>query len=351
MQARTLAIDVLSQAAHGNDPSGERRKERRYPTMTQLCDRMMEQHVLSHCKPSTQRDYQSMMNRFIKPALGNFKVHHVERADIAALHHKMRKTPTQANRVLQILSKAFNLAEVWGLRHDGSNPARRIQKYKENKCQRFLHPEEITRLFTVLSEQEAERLETPQICAAYKLLLFTGCRLNEIRLMQWTSIREDILYLHDSKTGPRRVILSKAALEVLSTLNALRGNRPMELLRENTEMSRQDRYRHGPVRDAAFLLRNPYVIAGHEEGQPATDLQRPWRRIREQAGLEDVRIHDLRHTYASIAAMAGQSLPMIGRLLGHTQAQTTLRYAHLADDSARRAAGDIDLVMRGYTQL
>jgi integrase len=158
----------------------------------------------------------------------------------------------------------------------------------------------------VLSEAEQDGSETPYIVAAFRLLILTGCRLGEIQTLQWDFITDNGMELPDSKTGARRIPLPNAARAVLSTLPRIAGN--------------------------------PYVIAGKVAGKYATDLQHPWRRIRERAGLKGVRIHDLRHTYASNAVSSGMPIQMVGRLLGHTQLQTTMRYAHLADDPVKQAA-------------
>ena len=198
------------------------------------------------------------------------------------------------------------LAEVWGWRPDGSNPCRHVKRYKERKRERFLSPEETERLGEVLRDAEQEM---PSAVAAIRLLLLTGCRLSEIQFLRWEDVKEDCIELPDAKTGGRVVPLGPEARAVLESL---------------------------PREDG-----NPWVIAGKLPGSHLTDLQRPWRRIRERAGLEDVRIHDLRHSYASRALALGESLTMIGKLLGHTQVQTTARYAHLARDSIQNAAARI----------
>lgn len=317
-QARELARKNLGQVASGYDPSGERQKERRAPHISALCDRFMEEHAALRCKPTTQREYRHACERYIKPRLGGMRVQAVARPDVAELHHALREKPYQANRVLGVLSKMFNLAEIWGLRPDGSNPTRHVAKYPERKRERFLAPDEIDRLWSVLDQSVSEGTETEFVAAGFKLLLLTGCRLSEIQKLKWAYIQGDVIWLPDAKTGPRRVLLNQTALKVL--------------------------------RDLPRLPNNEFVIAGAIEDQHVTDMQKPWRRIRKAAGLEDVRIHDLRHTYASIAAMAGHSLPMIGRLLGHTQAQTTARYAHLADETTRRAANEVDGLFTEFIQ-
>lgn len=316
-EARDLARRTLGDVSRGADPSGQKRIERRAPTVSALCDRFLDEYVPVRCKPSTEKEYRRCCDLFIRPKIGAMRVQDIARPDIATLHHELRDKPYQANRVLGVLSKIFNLAEVWGLRPDGSNPTRHVQKYKEQKRERYLDPDEIDRLWRVLDSSVAAGTETMHVAGAFKLLLLTGCRLSEIQKAKWSWVRGNILLLPDAKTGPRRVMLSKSALEVLSALPRLPDN--------------------------------PHIIAGKVEGQFATDLQKPWRRIRKTAKLEDVRIHDLRHTYASLAAAAGHSLPVIGKLLGHTQAQTTARYAHLADTVTRNAADDVDGLISGFT--
>ncbi len=317
-EARDLAKKSLGRIADGDDPSAERQQERRAPNLASLCDRFLDEYVAYRCKPSTQGEYRRCCEIFIKPAMGNMRVQEITRPDINNLHHKLRDKPYQANRVLGVLSKMFNLAEVWGLRPDGSNPTRHVQKYKERKRERFLSPEEIDRFWRTLDNAEKDGTETAHVVAAFKLFLLTGCRLREIQTLRWTYVQGDVIWLPDAKTGPRKVLLGKAALEVLANLERVPGNE--------------------------------HVIVGEVTGQHITDLQRPWRRIRSSAGLADVRIHDLRHTYASIAAMAGHSLPMIGRLLGHTQAQSTQRYAHLADTTTRKALDEVDGLISSFVR-
>ncbi|OUS03884.1 integrase [Rhodobacterales bacterium 52_120_T64] len=305
-QARKLTQEVMGMVAKGDNPAEEISQHRRAPTVAALCDRFFEQHVMENCKPSTQGEYRRAIELFIKPAIGSFKTVDVERKDIADLHQKRRDKPYQANRTLGVLSKMFNLSEIWGLRPDGSNPCRHVPKYREVKRERYLSKAELRQLGTTLTELEAEGAETPYIGAAFRLLTLTGCRLSEIQTLRWDYITERGIELPDSKTGSRRIPLPAAARAVLASL---------------------------PNPDA-----NPFVIAGKLPNTHITDLQHPWRRIRARAGLTGVRIHDLRHTYASNAVSGGMPIQMVGKLLGHTQLQTTMRYAHLADDPVNRAA-------------
>jgi integrase len=305
-QARMRAKELLGLVASGGNPVEDVSLHRRAPTVAALCERFFEAHVLERCKPSTQREYRRSIDLFIKPAIGSFKVVDVERKDIAELHHNFRDRPYQANRTLGVLSKMFNLSEVWGLRLDGSNPCRHVPKYREVKRERYLSQAELRRLGLILSNCATVGSETPHVVAAFRLLILTGCRLGEIQTLKWEYITPNGMELPDTKTGARRIPLPQPARAVLNTLPTVPGN--------------------------------PYVIVGKVEGQHITDLQHPWQRIRALAGLLDVRIHDLRHTYASNAVSSGMPIQMVGRLLGHTQLQTTMRYAHLADDPVRRAA-------------
>ncbi|MXU66052.1 site-specific integrase [Oceanomicrobium pacificus] len=305
-EARRLAKELMGQVAKGENPAEEIAVERRAPTVASLCDRFFQDHVVERCKPTTQAEYRRSLNIFIKPEIGSFKVVDVERKDISALHHKMRATPYQANRTLQVLSKMFNMAEIWGLRPDGSNPCRHVPKYREKKRERFLSQSELQRLGAVLSDVEQSGEESVHVVAAFRLLILTGCRLREIQTLRWDYITGNGMELPDTKTGARRIPLPEAARAILSALPRTPGH--------------------------------PYVIEGKVEDAHITDLQHPWRRIRARAGLDDVRIHDLRHTYASNAVSSGMPIQMVGRLLGHSQIQTTMRYAHLADDPVRRAA-------------
>lgn len=305
-EARKLAKEIMGQVAKGENPAEDISQHRKAPTIAALCERFFEAHAKERCKPSTQKEYRRAIDLFIVPAIGSFKVVDVERRDIAELHHRFRDKPYQANRTLGVLSKMFNLAEIWGLRPDGSNPCRHVPKYREVKRERYLNQNELQRLGHVLSEVERDGTETPFVVAAFRLLLLTGCRLGEIQTLKWDYITDTGMELPDTKTGARRIPLPQPARDLLTHLPRSPGN--------------------------------PYVIEGKIAGKYATDLQHPWRRIRARAGLAGVRIHDLRHTYASNAVSSGMPIQMVGRLLGHSQIQTTMRYAHLADDPVRQAA-------------
>ncbi len=353
-EARRLARQTLAAIERGEDPAMDRRTNRDALSVAELANRFDEEHISVRLKRSTANEYRRNLRRFILPAIGKLRVADVTRADIARFHHKLRGIPYQANRNLEVISKMFNLAELWGLRPDGSNPRRHISKYPEEKRERYLSPAELAALGEALSRCETETVEDPYAIAAIRLLIFTGCRLNEIMALKWGYVDFEAMCLRlpDTKTGARVVHLGAPAFEVLSKL------------------------KHQPG--------NPWVICGSNPGARRTDLQPPWRRFRKRAtvrlwarsgdrraveliarledqigwdptydeclaaakkadpelstGLVDVRIHDLRHSFASGAVALGESLPMIGKLLGHSQVQTTARYAHLAADPVKAAA-------------
>jgi integrase len=310
-QARTRAITIIAAVRNGDDPAARRDANRDAITVSELAERFDKEHIAVRLKESTAKGYRRSLERFILPALGPRRVIEVTRADVAQLHHDMRHIPYDANRCLEIISKMFNLAEMWGLRPDGTNPRKHIKKYPEQKRERFLSASELRRVGEVLREMEQEGVELPSAIAAARLLMLTGCRLGEIMRLKWDYVdfAGRALRLPDSKTGAKVVHLGQPALDVLNNI---------------------DRVEY-----------NPWVITGTMPGAPLYDLQPFWQRVRTRAGLKDVRIHDLRHTFASTAVAAGQGLPIIGKLLGHTQVQTTARYAHLAADPVRTAADHV----------
>lgn len=354
--ARDRARAILGEIASGADPASVRDAERNRPTVKQLGAWFLEEHAAVHKKPlSYQSDARNLRNH-VEPLLGDLFVADVTRADVdrfkRAVHDgrtaKDRRTkargrsvvrggPGAANRCLALLSKMFNWAEQRGHRPQGSNPCRHVEKYAEGRRERFLSSEELAALARALVDsdkawataqalrarleragrdkdklhtqlREAERkAENPYVVAAIRFLLFSGARLGEVLGLKWAHVdlEAGLVRLPDSKTGQKVLYLNAPLRQLLDELPRIEGN--------------------------------PFVICGEKDKAGLVNLQKPWRRIRARAGLEDVRIHDLRHTFASSAAAGGLSLPMIGRLLGHTSSVTTERYAHLADDPVRAA--------------
>jgi integrase len=340
-QARERAKAILGSVAHGHDPANDKAAERQTPTVSELAERFMADHVKAKRKNRTADFYQDILNRIVKPAVGSTKADKLSRLQVSRLHSSLANTPFQANRVLAVVGSMYAFAGAAGFLPEGTNPARGIEKYKENRRERFLTGEELERLGSTIREAEtvgipwavneskpnakhvpkAERFTRigSSAAAALRLLLFTGCRLREILHLQWehVDLERDCLFLPDSKSGQKTVILNAPALSVLNTLERV----------------------------------GPYVIPGDDPKKPRSDLKRPWNAITKRAGLAGVRVHDLRHTYASFGAGSGLGLPIIGRLLGHTQPATTARYAHLDNDPLRRAseaiAGHIAAALEG----
>ena len=277
-------------------------------TVAELSERFMRAHVKMHCKPNTVATYRFVLDKHILPVLGGKGISEVGRREISALHHRLRDTPVMANRTVKILSSMFSLAEAWERIPPGRNPCRSVRRYRERSRERFLTPEEFRRLGRVLRDAEADGLVWPPAIAAIRLLMLTGCRKREILTLRWEDLDRtvDELRLRDAKAGPRMVPLTPAVGVVLDAIPRLPGN--------------------------------PWVIVGRMQGTGLTNLDHSWQSIRARVGLDDVRIHDLRHSYASRALSLGESLPTIGKLLGHGKVGTTARYAHLMRDAEKVAA-------------
>ncbi len=258
-------------------------------------------------KPRTLEEYRRHTRLYLIPAFGKRPIDAITKADVNTAHSSWKDNPRAANHALAILSKMMNWAEDHGLRPDDSNPCSRIQKFKENQRERLLSEIELQRLGRAIDQAEAESLLSLYQITAIRLLILHGARLNEILTLKWdyVDLERKLLLLPDSKTGKKAITLNEPALHVLQ---------------------------HAPR-----LAGNSYVIVGSNEGEHLVNLQKPWRRLRKLAELDDVRLHDLRHAFASWAVAGGASLPIIGRQLGHSQASTTQRYAHLADDPVRKA--------------
>ena len=310
-QARQMAAKVLQAATAGKDPAAEKAEEKAGITVMELTGRYLSEHATTKKKPRSTDEDSRLITKIVNPAVGKRKLVSITRTDIAKLHHDLRETPYQANRVLALLRKMMNLAESWGLRPMNSNPCTNIEKFKEEKRKRFLDADEFSRLGAALNEAEAAGREPLQALQAIRLLIFTGARLNEILTARWSYLKRDrgVLELPDSKTGFKQIALSAPAMDVLNNLPIVPGNE--------------------------------YLIPGWKPGTHYVGLQDVWERIRAAAGLDDVRIHDLRHSFASVGAMSNLGLPVIGGLLGHMNASTTQRYAHLQADPLHNAAAII----------
>ena len=278
------------------------------PTVGDLARQWLDEHVAVRCKPKTISMYTLIVDKHLLPAFGKVPALALDHAGVTELHHRLRKTPTMANQVVDTLSRIWNAAEDRGQLPEASNPCRLVVKNRERRRERFLSEEEFRRLGRTLAEAETRKGVSVHAVAAIRLLLLTGCRRNEILTLRWKDVDLEAreLKLEDSKTGARTVPLSPEAVDVLANISRVEGN--------------------------------PYVIPGKLKGKRMRNLNDPWDLICERAKIENARLHDCRHSFASRALALGEGLPMIGKLLGHTQVETTARYAHLAQHSVRGSA-------------
>ncbi len=338
--AREHAKGLKRDVDQGGDPMGDRHADRAAPTVNALADRFVVEHLAKR-RASTVTDYQSILRLYIRPQLGMMRVAEVRHSDVEKLHSSIAKTaPYRANRAVAVLSKMLSLAVKWEMRTD--NPARGIERAPEEKRERFLSPAEIGRLANALTAHPEKASVN-----AIRLLMLTGARRGETLAARWTEfdLQAGVWVKPSAHTKTKkvhRVPLSAPALLLLSEM-------------------------HNAAKPGAVFL-----FPGRP-GQPVTDIKRVWAAVCRAAGLavevekateagkpakdaagkpvlvwqSTVRIHDLRHTYASILASSGLSLPIIGALLGHTQAATTQRYAHLMDDPLRAATERVGAVVSG----
>jgi len=303
-EARLLAKKQLGQIAHGEDPVANKNMIKSLPTISYLVKEYLERHAI-HKRSKSQKEDLLMLNRYIIPAFDEKRIEHITFHDIQSLHLKLKNTPYRANRLISLLSKMFSLAISWGLIE--KNPAIGIKKYQEKKRTRWLNAEELNRFWTVL-DNHSDHLTS----YGFKLMLLTGARKGEVIQATWDQfdLEKGVWTKPSHLTKQKKnehLPLSKKALEVLSTLKTLNNNKSC------------------------------YLFPGRVEGQPIKEVKTFWKTVLKEANLTDVRIHDLRHTHASHLVSSGLSLSIVGKLLGHTQASTTQRYAHLADEPLREA--------------
>ena len=329
-QARNRALALLAEVKAGGDPAEARNTDRNAATVGHLADRYLAEWAKRHKKPRSAEEDARNLRLHVLPALERRRVRDVTKRDIEQLHAALsvqrgddgteRPMPVRANRVLALLSKMFALAEEWDMRPTGSNPCRGIKRARERHRERFLSSDEVARLWRALEEAEQDGTAPSGVVALVRLLLLTGCRLSEIQTLRWEHVdfERACLRLPESKTGAKVVHLSAPALAVLAGIER-----------------RDD---------------NPHLIAGEKPGAFFIGVQKAWQRLRARAGLADVRLHDLRHTYASIRAGLGEGLTIIGKVLGQKQAATTQRYAHLAADPVKRAVERAGAALEGMTK-
>jgi len=320
-EAREHARSLLNEAALGGDPADDRDARRRPKTLADVWEIYLAQHLQLKRKPSTASTYEGHWRLYIRDELGDQPIDDIRPRDIQRLHASLPHIPVQANRMLATLSAVLNYAERLELRPQGSNPCRFIERYPEKRRERFMTTEELQRLGEVLAEAERSNSEHPSAILAVRLLALTGMRKGEVQQLRWQDVDPErgFAFLPDSKTGRKAVPLSQAALDLINEADRLEGN--------------------------------PYVCPGDRPGAHFVGLQKMWERVRSKAKLGSLRLHDLRHTFASHGAAIGLDLFHIGKVLGHSQTRTTQRYAHLAShplqEAANRIGGSIAAALYG----
>ena len=319
-------LGLINSKENPRDPAAERDLEKGQPTFAEFAQRYLDEYAAAHKKPRTIAEDRRNLALHIVPKIGKQKVADITRADMARFHTGRRAHPVNANRCLATAAHMFEVAEKWGLRPVGSNPCRGIDRFPEKSRERMLTAEELARLGDALAraaigwtDEEWKEIpvkdrparQTPEdwrAIACYRLLLFTGARLSEILMLEWSWIdwERGLARLPDSKTGAKNLPLSAPALALLKAMPRLQDS--------------------------------PYVLPGDTVSGHFVGIQKPWQRVRKLAKLPDVRLHDLRHAFASVAVQSGDSLYLVGKVLGHRQASTTERYAHLAPDPVKAVA-------------
>lgn len=325
-KARDEALRLLGLVKDGKDPATAKKSDKEAITVSQLCDEYLKDGVNGKSESTLATD-KGRIERHIKPLLGRKRVKDLTVNDIKKFmrdvatgkttadiktrkHGRARVTGGEgtANRTAGLLGGILSFAIDGGIRSD--NPVHGVKRYAEKRSERFLSPQELARLGDTLAKAERDG-ENKTAISAIRLLILTGCRKSEILTLQWSYVNFDTGYLElpTSKTGQKRVPIGAPALELLASLPRIKDN--------------------------------PYVLPGEKKKKHLVGLPRVWQRIRKAAELDDVRLHDLRHSFASVGAGAGMGLQVVGKLLGHRSPTTTARYAHIADDPAKAAADRI----------
>jgi len=335
VQARDRAKTILAEVQLGADPAGAKTERRGAVTIAELAESYLQEEVRPLKKPRTVVLYAGYLKNHVVPVLGARKALDVTPSDVAKLHRKIGAggAKVAANRTVALVGAMYTWAAKTGfVPKNTDNPARGITKFKEEGRERYLNPDELARLGAALREAETiglvwdvdetsprakhiakpknrREVMSPYATAAVRLLIFTGARLREILDLRWVDVdlNRGVLALRDSKTGKKTILLTAPALVVLATIPRF----------------------------------GDYVIAGLDPERPRSDLAKPWRAITKHAELIGLRLHDLRHSFASVGVTANFGLPVIGALLGHSVPQTTARYAHAASDPLRLAANTI----------
>ena len=288
-EARTKARRLLVQVSDGADPADKRINDRQSATITNLCERYYNEHVLVHNKANTAKEFRRLIDARIIPELGTIKVAHMSRQEVIKLHLSMKETPRQANLTLAVLSKALNLAELWELREENTNPCRLIKKFPERKRERYLSEDELNKLGRELEKSLKEGIENKDVIYALRLLALSGCRLGEILSLRWehVDVENGLLILPDAKAGARAHPIGQSAISLISKISRVEGA--------------------------------PWVFHSTTLGKhlSSSTIETAWQRIRQRMGVKDIRIHDLRHTVGTYSGQTGANAFLIRDKLGH----------------------------------
>jgi integrase len=302
--ARDEAKKLLGDVAKGEDPSKDFQKAKLKQTFEELANEYLEIYAKTEKKPKSYKEDKRMLERVILKKWRGKKIEEITTYDVQHLHHELRGTLYGANRVRSLLSTMFNLAIQWNW--TSVNPVEGVNKYQEQKRNRWLNDQEVQSLYTVLDSYHNQ-----SVANAIRLLVLTGARKNEVLGAEWGQF--------DLESG----VWTKPA------------HTTKEKKMEHLPLSSQVITLLKKIKEEATT---PHLFPGKVDGKPLQDIKKAWKTIITRAGLTKVRIHDLRHTHASHLVSSGLSLSIVGKLLGHTQASTTHRYAHLADEPLRQAA-------------
>ena len=307
-QTRQIVKQKLAQIAMGGDPAQEVKEGKNAPLFHEVIETFLQEHVDAKLKPATQHQDRTRAQNHLIPAFKKMKMADITYRHVAKLHHDLQNTPYLANRCAAVLSKFFDWCEKTGYRDRGTNPVRGLEKYREEKRLKFMESSELEAIGEGIAKLEKQDAIDPTIAAALKVMLLTGARCSEILTLKWEYFNEskEKALLPNSKTGAKVLPIPPTAWEVISALPRV----------------------------------NEYCFPGRWGRGHIINVKDTWKRICKAGGISGWRIHDLRHAFASYAANSGKSLPIIGKILGHSQASTTSRYAHLAENPVAQAAAE-----------
>lgn len=313
--ARIKAKQLMADIAHDKDPKEQQKitqlEEQRAISFEAFWAIFTEKYILERHKPSTIKANSSRINTAILPFFKNKKISNIIQKDILEFQSSLSHIKGNCSKCLTLLSTAFEKAELWGYRDKNTNPCKGVYKQPDKKMERFLSNAELKKLEAMLEERPRNSRSSPYTLASIWMLLYTGCRESEVLTLKWKDVHleDGYLYLEDSKVGVRTIALNSKAKQILNSLK-----------------KKED---------------NPYVFCGKFPRTHLKEIKTTWRQVRHLAGIPDVRIHDLRHSFASFALKKGVDLYTVSKLLGHKNIATTTRYAHLELEHLKEATNKI----------